>query len=103
MYDPRPTTRGECREVGRPCPYVSCKYHLYLDVDPVSGSISLNHPDREPWELAQTCSLDVADAGGITLEQVGDYMNITRERARQIEVRSSIKLRRKLRNVVARK
>jgi hypothetical protein len=32
-----------------------------------------------------SCSLDVSDAGPITLEKVGDYFGVTRERARQLE------------------
>src|SRR5690606_7767913 len=38
----RPTSRGECANVARPCPYVSCKYHLYIDVNPSTGSIKVN-------------------------------------------------------------
>src|SRR5262245_16779935 len=43
----RPKDRGECKEGMRPCPYVSCKHHLYLDVNPETGSIKLNFPDLE--------------------------------------------------------
>ncbi len=91
-YD-RPGHRSECREAKRPCLYVSCRYHLYLDVNPVTGSIKINFPDKEVWELAQTCALDVAERGGITLEEVGDIMNLTRERIRQVEVSGLDKLR----------
>ena len=83
---PRPSTREECRGEQRPCPWVACKYHLYLDVNPETGSIKLNFPDLEPWDLPETCSLDVAERGGITLEEVGEIMNLTRERIRQVEV-----------------
>jgi hypothetical protein len=69
----------------RPCPFVSCKYHLYIDVHPVRGSIKVNFPDREVWEMTESCALDVADRGGITLEEVGVIMNLTRERVRQLE------------------
>jgi hypothetical protein len=89
----RPTTRGACKEDVRPCPYVSCKHHLYLDVNPETGSIKLNFPDLEVWEMAETCSLDVADKGGITLEEVGEILNLTRERIRQVEVRGLLKLK----------
>jgi hypothetical protein len=91
-YD-RPVRRSECREAARPCLYVSCRYHLYLDVNPETGSIKLNFPDKEVWELAETCALDVAERGGITLEEVGDIMNLTRERIRQVEVSGLEKLR----------
>jgi len=81
----RPATRGECRGIERPCPFVGCKYHLYLDVSP-RGGIKFNFPDLEVWELEETCALDVAERpGGVTLEEVGAIMNLTRERIRQLE------------------
>jgi hypothetical protein len=90
---PRPTTREECRGEARPCPWVACKHHLYLDINPETGSIKINFPDLEPWELQHTCALDVAERGGITLEEVGEIMNLTRERIRQVEVRGLLKLK----------
>jgi hypothetical protein len=89
----RPQTRAECACGERPCPYVSCKYHLYLDVNPETGSIKLNFPHMEVWDMQETCALDVADRGGITLEEVGEIMNLTRERIRQVEVRGLLKLK----------
>jgi hypothetical protein len=90
---PRPRTRMECKEEMRPCPWVACKHHLYLDINPETGSIKINFPDLEPWELQHTCALDVAERGGITLEEVGEIMNLTRERIRQVEVRGLLKLK----------
>jgi hypothetical protein len=90
----RPKTRGECRGHEGPCPWVGCKHHLYLDINPETGTIKLNFPDLEPWELEHTCALDVAEDGSLTLEEVGQIMNLTRERTRQIEVRGLINLRR---------
>jgi len=89
----RPKTRAECAHEQRPCPWVSCKHHLYLDVNPRTGTIKLNFPDLEPWELEHTCALDVADDGGHTLEEVGDITNLTRERIRQLELRGLLELR----------
>ncbi len=89
----RPRSRAECANGARPCMFISCKHHLYLDVNPSTGSIKLNFPDREVWELEETCALDVADKGGITLEEVGSIMNLTRERIRQVETRGLLKLR----------
>lgn len=80
----RPQTRLECETGPRPCPFVSCQFHLYLDVGK-KGSIKLNFPHLEPDELVETCVLDVADRGGATLEEVADFINLTRERVRQIE------------------
>lgn len=92
----RPRTRAECLHgphAARPCPFVSCKHHLYLDVNDRTGSIKLNFPDLEVWELPETCALDIADRGGITLEEVGEIMNLTRERIRQLETRGLAKLK----------
>lgn len=88
----RPRHRAECIDGPRPCPHVSCKHHLYLDVSPQTGTIKLNFPDLEVWEMAVSCALDIADAGGARLEDVGVLMNITRERARQIESKALAKL-----------
>ena len=89
----RPGCREECQGMPRPCPFVSCSHHLYLDVNPQTGAIKLNFPHLEVWEMAETCSLDVADRGGITLEEVGAILNLTRERIRQVEVRGLSKSR----------
>jgi hypothetical protein len=89
----RPMTRADCGDAGRPCPFVSCKYHLYLDVNPATGSIKLNFPHLEVWEMAETCALDVADRNGVTLEEVGEILNLTRERIRQVEVRGLLALK----------
>jgi len=88
----RPKTRAECRCTERPCPWVACIWHLYLDVDPVNGSIKLNHPDLEPWELEESCALDVAERDGLTLEDVGEILNLTREAVRRVEARGLAKL-----------
>ncbi len=88
----KPRTRAECLDGPRPCPYVSCQHHLFLDVSARTGAIKLNFPDLEVWEMNETCALDVADRGGTTLEDVGAIMNLTRERIRQVEVKALAKL-----------
>jgi hypothetical protein len=93
LEESRPELREDCRTAERPCPYVSCKYHLFLDINPETGSIKINFPDLEVWEMSETCALDVADRGGITLEEVGELLNLTRERIRQVEVFGLDKLR----------
>lgn len=93
MWYERPKMRSECVDGPRPCPFVSCKYHLYLDVKDETQSIKLNFPHLEVWELEHTCALDVAEQGGMTLEEVGHIMNLTRERVRQVEVAGLEKLR----------
>jgi hypothetical protein len=79
-----PMTRGECAGGVRPCLFVSCRHHLFLDVTN-AGNIKLNFPDLEPHQLEHSCALDAADRGGMTLNEVGEATNVTRERVRQIE------------------
>jgi hypothetical protein len=88
----RPTLRSECIEGLRPCPHVACKHHLYLDVNPNTGTIKLNFPDLEVWELHDTCALDIAERGGTSLDDISKLMNVTRERVRQIETQAMSKL-----------
>lgn len=81
----RPRTRGDCQDGPRPCPWVGCREHLYLQVSEDTGHIKAQA--GEPWEMAETCALDVADRGGLTLEAVAEIMGVTRERVRQLEAR----------------
>lgn len=92
----RPLERGDCeKDTVRPCAWVSCKHHLYLDVNEETGAMKLNFPHLEVWEMRESCSLDVADRGGITLEETGAIINVTRERIRQVEVRGLEKIKRR--------
>jgi hypothetical protein len=86
LDDLRPRTRGECVHGVRPCPWVGCRYHMYLDVQEETGSLKIVFPDRDYDGLADTCALDVADRGEHTLD--GGLLNVTRERARQLETRA---------------
>lgn len=88
----RPKTRSDCAQVPRPCPYVACKHNLYLDVSD-TGSIILNFPHLEPGQMPadQSCALDLADRGGMTLEEIAVVTNLTRERIRQVELRALIR------------
>lgn len=91
----RPLTRGDCENGERPCPWVSCRYNLYLDVNEDTGSIKFNFPDREPHEMPAdfSCALDVADRGGATFDDLGKLGNVSRERIRQIEAKALDQLR----------
>lgn len=81
----RPTNRAQCAGIERPCPFVSCKHHLYLDVNPRNGSIKINFPDLEVWEMTDTCSLDVADRGDRSQDEIGAAMNLTKQRVDQVQ------------------
>ena len=88
----RPPNRSICENGVRPCPYVSCRYHLYLDVRG-DGVLRINFPEREPEELMASCALDMSEDGPRTLDQVAALMGMSKERARQIEATAFAKLR----------
>lgn len=80
----RPRTRGDCVDAPRPCPWISCRHHLAINVTD-SGSLQLVNAQLDLEALPDTCSLDVADRGELTLEEVGRRLDLTRERIRQLE------------------
>jgi DNA-directed RNA polymerase sigma subunit (sigma70/sigma32) len=55
-----------------------------LDVNRSKKTLNIPFKDRDLDELPETCSLDVADNGPHTLEEIGDLLNVSRERIRQI-------------------
>jgi hypothetical protein len=96
----RPRVRGDCAEFApdgtylgprgpRPCPFVACRHNLFLDVLD-AGAIHMNVAGREPGEVpaSASCALDVAEDGGVVLDEIGKALGVTRERARQIEERA---------------
>jgi len=87
ITEQRPRTRGECVDGPRPCPWVSCRYHLYLEVTR-AGGLTLRFPDLQPDELEHSCALDLADSGPKKLIQISEVLNVTRERVRQLEVKA---------------
>lgn len=82
-----PKLRAQCPP--RPCPFVSCQYHLYLDVGP-DGAIHYNRPDEEPPGRGETCALDVAARGGVTYAELADLLGSSVRRVRA-EVAAAVK------------
>lgn len=80
----RPLTRGDCEGGPRPCPLVGCRHHNAVEVTR-TGSLVDNRPETPVEDNTASCSLDIADAGPLTLEQTGSVLNLTRERVRQVE------------------
>ncbi len=80
----RPKNRAECPSC-RPCPYVGCRYNLYLDING-PGELKINFHGIEPEDMRYSCALDIAEEqeGIMSLANIGQYMGLTRERVRHI-------------------
>lgn len=88
-----PITRDECADVPRPCPFVSCRFSLYLDVT-TKGGLRFAFPGLEPGDMpaGASCALDVAERGGMAEEDVAAAMNVSRRWVQKIEARAFRKL-----------
>lgn len=90
MIARRPRKRSECEPGGwneaRPCPFVGCKHHTYLDVNAETGTMRTSGPleDLLSGKTLWSCSLDVPP-GGVVLDEIGQVFGVSRERIRQIE------------------
>lgn len=75
--DQKPKTRGECYTMPRPCPFVSCRYHLATDehVDN-QGRVRLRIANEHPEDMEHTCALDVADAGVQQLSEIAEASDL---------------------------
>lgn len=115
----RPKTRGQCAKGGThhfpdACPWSpSCKWGTAVEAlpngmlySPIAGKLTKGSVKAERWmaRVADTledlphrgCALDAADEDGMTLDQIGKILNLTRERARQIVESSTILLRKRM-------
>ena len=85
--NPPPRRLSDCANSDTPpdpCPWVRCRWHLFLDVMP-SGSLKFNWPGRDLTEIPATCALhEAARYGSLRLGEVGSRLNVCRERIRQI-------------------
>ena len=77
-------TKGRCLRGAEPCKDLKCRHHLYATL--------------KPWQIEAaapcnvTCTIKLGSLGGMTLDEVGLYLGMTRERIRQIEGKALTKL-----------
>lgn len=88
----RPRTYGDCLREGwgyegggerprTPCPWLGCKHHLAWFA---AGSLeAIEQVDIE--QMKHTCTLRVAEEDGVSLDEVGQIVGVSRERIRQIQ------------------
>ena len=74
---PKPRCRDDCLGLPRPCPYVSCWWHTYLDLKP-NGEVVYNWGNRPVEDIPYwgSCVLDLADGGGIEEEELSEVLGM---------------------------
>lgn len=74
MLTSRPKTRGDCKGNARPCPWVSCRYSMLLDIME-DGSIVLNARYRRP-EGAHRVMAPKAEVRDRFLDEMEDAVEV---------------------------
>jgi hypothetical protein len=78
---PRPRTRGDCQLEARPCPWVSCRHHLLLEIatarqpaydDPRPTAIRLNSPSRGARPSGRRPGLGASAAAHVVRSWIAD-------------------------------
>lgn len=106
----RPKTRADCHPTRQalvahlpaghpyrehaPCPFVSCRHHLHLDVHDrgdLAGVIEFR--PAEHVSIEHTCALDVADKGGLRREEMPGVLGVSEDRTRDFEQKLYRRLR----------
>jgi hypothetical protein len=82
-------TRGACRKLGGPCPHAVCRFNLTTERRDNRGAKS---SQAHLPVVHETCALEAANQGGMTLEEIAARLSLTRERVRQIELGALKKL-----------
>ena len=82
-------TRGACRRLAGPCPHAVCRFNLTAERRDNRGTKATQF--HLPV-VHETCALEAAENGGMTLEEIASRLSLTRERVRQIELGALKKL-----------
>jgi hypothetical protein len=86
-------TSGACRTLPGPCPHSVCRFNLTAERRDSRGA-----KPAEPRlsVVREACTLEAAELGGMTLDEVAARLSVSRERVRQIESGALAKLRLRL-------
>lgn len=101
----KPKFREDCKDVVRPCPYITCRYNLFLDVED-NGAIRFNQRTKDPTavksislsgkEVYPSCTLDMVEMmpNGISNDDIGRILGgISRETVRLLAKKILLSLR----------
>jgi hypothetical protein len=101
MVSTVPRTRADC-PVERPCQHINCREHLWLIQSQdrqgrrVDGRAPGSTLRLAPWRqtpIAPSCGLDLADAGPMSIDDVGRALGLKSSRVHEHEASGLRKLR----------
>jgi hypothetical protein len=86
-------TGGACRRLPGLCPHTVCRFNLTSERRDNRGA--------KPAEMhlpvvRESCALEAAELGGMTLEEIASRLSLTPERVRQIQLGALAKVWRQL-------
>lgn len=93
VLDRQPRTRAECPPADVPCPFVTCRYHLWTTRAYHRGAVVAIVESPVWGDMDHTCVLNDADAQERNCEQVGAILRIGRQRVHQVEHKALNKAR----------
>ena len=93
-----PADRGVCERGPRPCPWTSCREHLWAVHDRPGRRRYAGHapPHAVVRHSSETCALDVAARGPQSYEEIGRVLGMTPTRVRQVFAMAQMRLRMQL-------
>ena len=77
-----PKTRADCVGGPRPCPWISCRYHL-----------GLPHETAKRRGSTSTCTLDLVADGPLPMSTIASELGVSITRVQQIETAALHKVR----------
>jgi hypothetical protein len=89
-------TGGACRTLPGPCLRTICRFNLTSERRDNRGG---KPAEERRLVVRETCALEAAERGGMTLTEIASRFALTRERVRQIESSALAKLWVRLRGI----
>ena len=79
----RPRSRADCIDGPRPCPWVSCRYHLHLDLVSRGRQDELLENPSFEWG-GESCALDVAERGPLTSREIAPLIGMSQSGCKEL-------------------
>lgn len=89
-----PTTRSECLQGPRPCPFISCQWHLWRLHKAVAPIVRRSNPDEAVdavLAMPETCALDLSDKPH-QYREIAEVLGVSHQAVFDVEQHARAKL-----------